>query len=205
MPADAEHGRDLGGLEAVPQVQLDDLAVGGAQALAGVLEQGTRPRDPGARGASCAPGSGILTGPAGFGILTSRGAPGGSAAPSALGSGAPGAPSAPGGGALAGLVSRLGLPGAQGQQGFGARHGVQPRRRAVQVTQPAGPGGGGDKRVPHRLGGVGWIAEQGTAVLVEGIPVPVVGAGEPLRVTSHDRRAPLTVAHAPTVAVLWPY
>ena len=75
------------------------------------------------------------------------------------------------------------------------------RDAAVGLAQPVEPGDGDDERVLHGVGGVGRVAEQGPAVLVEGICVPVVGSGQPEGIACHDGRDNLAVAHANTVAV----
>ena len=59
------------------------------------------------------------------------------------------------------------------------RHGVQPGTQPTRVTQSVEPGCGDDEGVLNGVGGVGRVAEQGSAVLEEGICVPVVGSGQP--------------------------
>ena len=82
------------------------------------------------------------------------------------------------------------------------RHGVQPGTQPTRVTQSVEPGCGDDEGVLNGVRGVGRVAEQGSAVLEEGICVPVVGSGKPEGIACHDGRDNLAVAHASTLAVL---
>ena len=162
VAGDAEHGRDLGRLQALAQLELDDLPLARVQPGGGVLEQ--------------------------------------RAQVGALGVG----------GRVAGVVGHVGrlverrrpLLRPEDPQRLIPRHGVQPGTQPTRVTQSVEPGCGDDEGVLNGVGGVGRVAEQGSAVLVEGICVPVVGSGQPEGIACHDGRDNLAVAHANTLAVL---
>ena len=61
-------------------------------------------------------------------------------------------------------------------------HRVEPGAQPVGVAQPVESGCRDDEGVLHGVGGIGRVAQQRPAVLVEGIRVPVVDDGEPSRV-----------------------
>ena len=163
VAGDAEHGRDLGRLEPLAQLKLDDLALARVQPQGGVLEQRAQVGPLGAGGDV----AGVV-------------------------------------GHVPRLVQRRRAPlRPEDPQRLIPRHRVQPGTKPIRVTQPAEPGRGDDKGVLNGVRGVGRVGEQGSAVLVEGICVPVVGSGKPEGVARHDGRDNLAVAHANTLAVLW--
>src|ERR1700677_1156080 len=87
--------------------------------------------------------------------------------------------------------------GPQPAQAFVARDRVEPGAELGRVTKPAELGGGDEKRILHRVGGVGGLAQHRAAVSVERYGVPVVRLSEPIRVTSHDGGDNLWVLHSP--------
>ena len=103
------------------------------------------------------------------------------------------------------LIKRRWAPlGARDPQGLLPGNGIEPGAQAVRLPEAVEPGRRDDERVLDCGGGIGWIAKQRLAVLVEGIRVPVVGRGEPVGIACHDGRDHLAVAHVHTLALsLW--
>jgi hypothetical protein len=73
---------------------------------------------------------------------------------------------------------------------------VEPGAQFASIAQIPELGRGDEKRILHRIGGIGPLAQHGTAVRVERHGVPVIGFGEPGGVASHDRGDNLRVLHA---------
>jgi hypothetical protein len=94
------------------------------------------------------------------------------------------------------LEPRGDVPGPKPPQAFVARDRVEPGTELSWVTKTAKLGGGDEERVLYRVGGIGRLAQHGTAVGVERHRVPVVRLGEPVRVTEDDGRDDLRVFHA---------
>jgi hypothetical protein len=88
------------------------------------------------------------------------------------------------------------LPGPQPAEALVARDRVEPGTQPGRVPQVPQLGGRDEKGVLNRVGGVGGLVQQGTAVRVERRGVPVVRFGEPGGVTSHDGSDNLRVLHA---------
>ncbi len=107
----------------------------------------------------------------------------------------------PGGGCLGRHVPRLverrgGGRGPQPPEAFVTRDRVEPGAELARVAEAAKLGHGDEERILHGVGGIGGFAQHGTAVRVERHRVPIVGLGEPGRITSHDGGDHVTVLHA---------
>jgi hypothetical protein len=100
------------------------------------------------------------------------------------------------GGNVRGLLERgQGAPGAQPAHAFVPGDRVEPGAQLGRIAQVPQLGRGDQKRVLHRVGGIGRLAEHGTAVRVERHGIPVVRFGEPGGVASHDGGDNLRVFH----------
>ena len=101
------------------------------------------------------------------------------------------------GGNVRGLLDRgQGAPRPDAAQAFVAGDRVEPGAQSGRIAQVPELGRGDEERVLHHVGGIGWLAQHGTAVRVERHGIPVVRFGEPGRVTSHDGGDNLGVLHA---------
>ena len=90
-----------------------------------------------------------------------------------------------------------GEAGPQPTEAFVTRYRIEPGPQLARVAQAAELGGGHEKRILHRVGGIGRLAEHRAAVRVERHGVLVVRLGKPGGVTGHDGRDNLWVFHAP--------
>ena len=100
-------------------------------------------------------------------------------------------------GNISGLLERgQGAPGPQPAQAFVAGDRVEPWAQPGRIAQVPQLGRGDQEGVLHRVGGIGRLAQQGTAVRVERQGIPVVRFGEPGGVARHDGGDNLRVLHA---------
>ena len=94
------------------------------------------------------------------------------------------------------LEGRQSGPGPQPAEAFVTGDRVEPGAQSGPIAQVPELSRGDEERVLHRIGGIGRLAQYGTAVRVERHGIPVVRFGEPGGVASHDGGDNLRVLHA---------